>query len=162
ELLERGGVTLAVDGACATITLQRPDKLNAQTPSMWAALRAIGESLAPDGRGGVVPGARRAFFAGLDPRMFTRPRPGRHGLREIATAPPGGGDAIIDGFQRGFTWLLDPARVTVAAVQGHAIGAGFQLALACDLRIATTDAQFTMAEPSLGLVPDLTGTATLV
>jgi len=47
-------------------------------------------------------------------------------------------------------------------VHGHAIGAGFQLALACDLRIATTEAKFTMAEPSLGLVPDLTGTLPLV
>jgi enoyl-CoA hydratase/carnithine racemase len=50
----------------------------------------------------------------------------------------------------------------VAAVQGHAIGAGFQLALACDIRIATEDAQFTMAETSLGLVPDLGGTKRLV
>jgi enoyl-CoA hydratase/carnithine racemase len=47
-------------------------------------------------------------------------------------------------------------------VQGHAVGAGFQLALACDLRIAATDAQFTMAEVSLGLVPDLGGTKRLV
>ncbi len=47
-------------------------------------------------------------------------------------------------------------------MQGHAIGAGFQLALACDLRVAATDAQFTMAEPSLGLVPDLGGTQVLV
>jgi enoyl-CoA hydratase/carnithine racemase len=47
-------------------------------------------------------------------------------------------------------------------VQGHAIGAGFQLALACDLRVAADDAQFTMAEVTLGLVPDLTGTKRLV
>jgi enoyl-CoA hydratase/carnithine racemase len=52
--------------------------------------------------------------------------------------------------------------VTIAAVQGHAIGAGFQLALACDMRVATSDAKFTMAEVSLGLVPDLGGTRPLV
>jgi enoyl-CoA hydratase/carnithine racemase len=69
---------------------------------------------------------------------------------------------MIERFQRGFTWLMAPDRVTVAAVRGHAIGAGFQLALACDLRVATPDAQFTMAEPALGLVPDLTGTLPLV
>jgi enoyl-CoA hydratase/carnithine racemase len=47
-------------------------------------------------------------------------------------------------------------------VQGHAIGAGFQLALACDLRVVADDAQFSMKEPALGLVPDLTGTKPLV
>jgi enoyl-CoA hydratase/carnithine racemase len=88
--------------------------------------------------------------------------PGEAGFAEITSAPPGAGDAIIDRFQQGFTWLMAPTLVTVAAVHGHAIGAGFQLALACDLRIATTEAKFTMAEPSLGLVPDLTGTLPLV
>jgi enoyl-CoA hydratase/carnithine racemase len=163
ELLERGGLGLAVDGACATITLRRPDALNAQTPSTWEALRQIGERLAPDVRVVVVRGAGRAFSAGLDRRMFSPDGvPGEPGFAEITTAPPGGGDAIIDRFQQGFTWLMAPARVTVAAVHGHAIGAGFQLALACDLRVATTDAQFTMAETTLGLVPDLTGTLPLV
>jgi enoyl-CoA hydratase/carnithine racemase len=52
--------------------------------------------------------------------------------------------------------------VTVAAVQGHAIGAGFQLALGCDLRLLADDAALCMKEPSLGLVPDLLGTKPLV
>ncbi len=52
--------------------------------------------------------------------------------------------------------------VSVAAVQGHAIGAGFQLALGADIRIVADDAQFAMAEPGLGLVPDLGGTKRLV
>jgi enoyl-CoA hydratase/carnithine racemase len=69
---------------------------------------------------------------------------------------------MIGRWQEGFTWLRDPAFVSIAAVQGHAIGAGFQLALACDLRIAAEDAQFTMFEPALGLVPDLTGSQLLV
>jgi enoyl-CoA hydratase/carnithine racemase len=163
ELLSRGGLDLAVDGARATITLRRPDALNAQTPSTWEALRQIGERLAPDVRVVVVRGSGRAFSAGLDRRMFSPEGvPGEPGFAAITTAPPGGGDAIIDGFQQGFTWLMAPTRVTIAAVHGHAIGAGFQLALACDLRIAATDAQFTMAETTLGLVPDLTGTLPLV
>ena len=52
--------------------------------------------------------------------------------------------------------------MSVAAVRGHAIGAGFQLALACDLRVLADDAKLCMKEPALGLVPDLTGTKPLV
>ncbi len=58
--------------------------------------------------------------------------------------------------------LRDPSIVSVAAVRGHAIGAGFQLALSCDLRVLADDAQLCMKEPALGLVPDLTGTKPLV
>jgi enoyl-CoA hydratase/carnithine racemase len=162
-LLDRGGVRLTVSGSCATVTLDRPDVLNAQTPTTWRALRQVGERLAPDVRVVVVRGAGRSFSAGLDRRMFTPEGvPGEPGLGEIATAEPGRGDALIEEFQQGFAWLADPGRVSIAAVHGHAIGAGFQLALACDLRIAAEDAHFTMAETSLGLVPDLGGTLPLV
>jgi enoyl-CoA hydratase/carnithine racemase len=161
-LLERGGVRLVVDGPRATITLDRPDVLNAQTPSMWQALRAIGEGLAPDVLVVVVRGAGRAFSAGLDRRMFTGEVPGEPGLAEILRRGPEHGDARIAEYQAGFRWLRDPSRVTIAAVQGHAIGAGFQLALACDFRVLADDAQFCMAETSLGLVPDLGGTLPLV
>jgi enoyl-CoA hydratase/carnithine racemase len=68
----------------------------------------------------------------------------------------------IAGFQAGYTWLRNPAFVSIASVQGHAIGAGFQLALACDLRVMADDAKLCMKEPALGLVPDLTGTKPLV
>ena len=68
----------------------------------------------------------------------------------------------IDRYQRGFTWLRDPRFVSIAQVHGHAIGAGFQLALSCDLRIVADDVKFCMKEPALGLVPDLTGTKPLV
>jgi enoyl-CoA hydratase/carnithine racemase len=67
----------------------------------------------------------------------------------------------IRGYQAGFRWLRSPGIVSVAAVQGHAIGAGAQLALACDLRVLADDAQLRLPEASLGLVPDLTGTSTL-
>jgi enoyl-CoA hydratase/carnithine racemase len=70
--------------------------------------------------------------------------------------------ATIEGFQRAFSWLRRPDLISIAAVRGHAIGAGFQLALACDLRVLAEDAQLTMAEVTLGLVPDLGGTKRLV
>jgi enoyl-CoA hydratase/carnithine racemase len=162
-LLERGGVRLAVDGPRATITLDRPDVLNAQTPGTWEALRAIGKELTPDVRVVVVRGSGRAFSAGLDRRLFgAEPVDGQPGLLSILQQPAGLADRMIAEYQEGFRWLRDPARLTVAVVQGYAIGAGFQLALACDLRIVAEDAQFCMAEPSLGLVPDLGGTLPLV
>jgi enoyl-CoA hydratase/carnithine racemase len=88
--------------------------------------------------------------------------PGEAGFAEITAIAPDAALDQIGRWQEGFTWLMDPSRVTIAAVHGHAIGAGFQLALACDLRVAASDAKFTMAETSLGLVPDLTGTLPLV
>jgi enoyl-CoA hydratase/carnithine racemase len=162
DLCRRGGIRFAVSGELATITLDRPDVLNAQVPSTWEALRRIGQGLAPDVRVVVVRGSGRAFSAGLDRSMFDPAQTDELGLARLASASPEEGDALIESFQQGFTWLMDPARVTIAVVHGHAIGAGFQLALACDLRIATPAARFTMAETSLGLVPDLTGTLPLV
>ena len=69
--------------------------------------------------------------------------------------------ARIEGYQEAFSWLRRPDLVSIAVVQGHAIGAGFQLALSCDLRVVADDAKFSMAEVKLGLVPDLGGTKPL-
>jgi enoyl-CoA hydratase/carnithine racemase len=69
---------------------------------------------------------------------------------------------LLASYQDAFRWLRRPDLVSVAAVQGHAIGAGFQLALACDLRVVADDARLCMAETSLGLVPDLGGTGALL
>ncbi|HVL85268.1 MAG TPA: enoyl-CoA hydratase/isomerase family protein [Pseudonocardia sp.] len=155
-----------MDGPRATVTLARPESLNAQTPATWHALREIGADLPASVRVVVVRGEGRAFSAGLDRRAFTDEdvdgQPGIAGLVRLARESPARADAVIAGFQAGFAWLRDPARVTVAAVQGHAIGGGFQLALACDLRVVADDVQFCMAEPSLGIVPDLGGTHPLV
>ena len=70
--------------------------------------------------------------------------------------------ALIGPFQEGFAVWRRVAPVVIAAVQGHAIGAGFQLALAADLRIVADDVQFAMREVSLGMIPDLAGTQPLV
>jgi len=142
----------------ANVTLDLPDRLNAQTPRTWAALREVGRSLPGDVRVVVVRGAGRAFSAGLDRAMFSPDG----ALAELSAMPRGRAEDTISGFQEAFGWLRRPDLVSVAAVQGHAVGAGFQLALACDLRILADDAQLCMAETSLGLVPDLGGTAPLV
>ena len=163
DLLNRGGVELTIHGRRATISLNRPEKLNAQTPATWEALRAIGQGLDPDIRVVVVRGAGRAFSAGLDRRLFEQAEvDGLPGLAALAGRPTEQADAEIASFQQAFSWLREPDRVTIAAVHGHAIGAGFQLALACDMRVLAQDARFRMAETSLGLVPDLGGTLPLV
>jgi enoyl-CoA hydratase/carnithine racemase len=157
------GVRVERAGPLATVVLDRPGRLNAQTPHTWTALREAGRSLPGDVRVVVVRGEGRAFSAGLDKAAFEPGGiPGGAGFAELAAMPPERGDATIRGLQEGFSWLRRPDLVSVAAVQGHAVGAGFQLALACDLRVLADDAQLSMAETGLGLVPDLGGTAPLV
>jgi len=150
------GVGLERDGPVATVTLRRPDVLNAQTPAMWDELRQIGRDLPGEVRVVVVRGQGRAFSAGLDTSLA------RELAAELAALPPERAAERIAGFQAAFSWLRRPDLVTIAAVQGAAVGAGFQLALACDLRVLASDARLSMAEVRLGLVPDLGGTKRLV
>ena len=172
------GVRLDRDGPVATVTLCRPHVLNAQTPAMWAALRGYGRELPGDVRVVVVRGEGRAFSAGLDLSALSESSVGesalgagsaadaetaeRFSFADLAGSDDVAAERVIAGFQEAFSWLRRPDLVSIAAVRGHAIGAGFQLALACDLRVLADDAQFTMAEVSLGLVPDLGGTTRLV
>jgi len=161
--LERARLALELDGAVATITLSCAERRNSQTPAMWHALEAIGAGLPDEVRVVVLKGAGASFSAGLDVGLLSPE--GLDGEESVAELMHGSDEQIlatIDGYQRGFTWLRDPRFVTIAQVHGHAIGAGFQLALACDLRILADDASFCMKEPALGLVPDLTGTKPLV
>jgi enoyl-CoA hydratase/carnithine racemase len=130
---------------------------------MWAALAAAGSALPADVRVVVVRGEGTSFSAGLDRRMFSPEGvPGEGSIADIISRTDAEAADVISTYQDGLRWLRRPEFVSVAAVQGHAIGAGFQLALACDLRVAAEDAQFTMAEPALGLVPDLGGTQLLL
>ncbi|MDX6323869.1 MAG: hypothetical protein QOK15_223 [Nocardioidaceae bacterium] len=162
-LLRAGGLRLQVDGPVATVTLDRPATKNSQTPRTWVALRAVGASLPPDVRIVVVRGQGDTFSSGLDRRMFD---PAGNGTEPSLPDQLDQADdelgASIATWQEGFTWLRRPDVISVAAVRGAAVGAGFQLALACDLRVLADDARFSMREPSLGLVPDLTGTKPLV
>lgn len=150
------GVDWDRDGPVATVTLRRPEVRNAQTPQMWGALRAVGRDLPADVRVVVVRGAGPAFSAGLDRAAAPAV------MHDLAGLDATRADETLAGFQEAFDWLRRPDLITIAAVRGPAVGAGFQLALACDLRVLAEDAQFAMAEVTLGLVPDLTGTRRLV
>lgn len=111
----------------------------------------------------VLRGEGRSFSAGLDRAMFTPDGvdgvPGILALTQMSEQEATG---HIAAWQRAFDWSSRPSVVSVAAVQGHAIGAGFQLALGADIRILADDASLVMAEPKLGIVPDLGGTKRLV
>lgn len=152
------------DGPVLTVTLDNPARRNAQRPSLWAALEQVALTVPDEVRVVVLRGAGESFSAGLDRALFTL-----DGLPDepnaLAQSAAGEHDAVtelIARFQRGFTVWRDIPAVVVAAVHGHAIGAGFQLALAADLRIVADDVSFVMAETQLGLVPDLGGTGPLV
>ncbi len=169
--LERAGLRLDIDareqnagagsaGAVATVTLDRPRVRNAMTPGMWRGLAGIGRALPPGVRVVVIRGAGGTFSAGIDLRLLAAD--GVPGEEPLPDPRSEGFEPWIADCQAGFSWLRRPEIVSIAAVSGHAIGAGFQLALSCDLRVFGDDAKVCMKEPALGLVPDLTGTKPLV
>ncbi|MGW1022733.1 enoyl-CoA hydratase/isomerase family protein [Streptomyces sp. NPDC002577] len=162
-VLDKDGVRLTVDEAIATVTLANPAKRNAQNFAMWRALTEAGRALPGSVRVVVLRGEGKSFSAGLDRQAFTPEGfDGEPSFIDLARGSDEQLDAAIAEYQEAFTWWRRSDIVTIATVQGHAIGAGFQLALACDLRIVADDVQFAMRETSLGLVPDLTGTHPLV
>lgn len=161
--LEQAGLRVHQQDAVLTVVLDRAGSRNSQTPALWRALAAVGRDLDPSVRAVVLLAEGPSFSAGLDRAMFSLDGiPGEPSLPTIAAMPSRELDALIAGYQEAFTWWRECDAVTVAGVQGHAVGAGFQLALACDLIVVDPTASFAMKEPQLGLVPDLGGTAPLV
>jgi enoyl-CoA hydratase/carnithine racemase len=163
EVLAAGGIRLEIDGAAASVVLDRADRRNAMTPTLWIALAAVPELLPPEVRVVVIRGEGTTFCAGLDLRLATPE--GVPGEGSLATILEHMTDAQvaeqIEIWQRGFLWMRDPRWITISAVQGAAVGGGFQLALSADLLVAADDARFCMKENALGLIPDLTGTKAL-
>ncbi len=163
DLLAAAGLRLDVSSDVVTVSLARPEHRNAQTPATWRALAAVGAALPAEVRVVVIRADGPSFSSGLDRAMFTPDGlAGEPSLADLAARSDTDLDDELAGFQAGFGWCRRPDLVSVAAVQGHAVGAGFQLALACDLRLVGDDARFSMRETSLGIVPDLGGTKPLV
>ncbi|MEW2455812.1 enoyl-CoA hydratase/isomerase family protein [Streptomyces albus] len=162
-LLDKDGVHVTAEGEVATVTLTNPARRNAQTPATWRALAEAGRVLPGSIRVVVLRAEGKSFSAGLDRRAFEPEGiEGELSFLDLARRTDAELDAAVAEYQQAFTWWRRPDLVSIAAVQGHAIGAGFQLALACDLRVCAHDVQFAMRETSLGLVPDLAGTHPLV
>jgi enoyl-CoA hydratase/carnithine racemase len=136
------------DGVCS-ITLTRPDKRNAVNDVMFRELGEATERAAVDGDARVilVRGEGKSFCAGIDLSMFSTE----------AFAKTSNFHAFVRVAQRAYRNLQTMPKPSIAAVQGHALGAGFQLALACDLRICAEDVVFGMFEVRYGIIPDLGG-----
>lgn len=162
-----GGVELIIDAGrrVARVRLDRPEVRNAQTMATWASLAEAAARIRAHGEIAVVvlSGSGDDFSAGLDLRMLRGSAPAGEGdLRQLLINDDAGIQEAIAGFQEGFSCWRELPAIVVAVVSGRAIGAGFQLALAADLRILSEDAVLVMAEARLGLVPDLGGTQRLV
>jgi len=156
--------SLGTGGTVGRLVLDRPDTLNAFTVEMWREMRDLGAELLADPgdlRALVVIGEGRAFSSGIDTSVFTSDR----GVEELlADNAPRHDDPVVAGIlaaQDAYTWLEEAPFATIAAVRGHALGAGLQLALACDIRIIARGTKLGLLEFKYGILPDLGGTQRL-
>ena len=146
-------------GDIGTLTLARPGKRNAQNPLMWEELARLGAELLPDEtlRCLVVTGEGPAFSAGIDLVEGMAGLLADWAERTDDEHTLAAGQAAVGTF----SWIPDLGCASVAAVRGHAYGAGLQLALACDFRIFAEDAKVGLVETRYGLLPDMGATVRL-
>jgi enoyl-CoA hydratase len=129
-------------GGIATVTLNRPEKLNALNRELRTEFCRAMQQLRddPEAQVVIITGAGRAFCAGLD-------------LRELAT-DDGRENALRDASTVSFITVIEDMNVPViAAVNGFAVTGGFELALACDMIVASEDAQFADTHARVGVMP---------
>ena len=149
------------DRGVADVRLARSDKMNALDPAMFGALVEASDQLAKDTsvRVVVLSGEGRSFCAGLDFASFTAMSEDNRGERPAITDPIE--HRITHHAQQAvYGWTELP--VPVIAALGHALGGGIQLALGADIRIAAPDTKMSVLEIRWGLIPDMTGTQSLI
>ncbi|PTQ72710.1 crotonase/enoyl-CoA hydratase family protein [Celeribacter persicus] len=146
-------VTLEIKDHIAHLTLNRPDKMNAVTEELIADLLArVAEIGASDARVVLLSGAGKAFCAGLDTSNFQRFM--SEDLDALVMERTHGDGNAFQAFSLSLHDLPIPV---VAAIHGPCFGAGMQLAIAADIRIASPEAQLSIMEMKWGLVPDMGG-----
>ena len=154
-----------VDGV-ADVRLTRADKLNALDPAMFDALISTGALVAGDTsvRAVVLSGEGRAFCAGLDLTALSPQAPADGGKGDARGGPDVAAGLtrrygnVTSVVQQAVSVWAELAVPVIAAVHGHALGGGLQLALGADIRIVAPDAQLAMLEIQWGIIPDMTGT----
>lgn len=160
-------ITVDLTDGVADVRLNRADKMNALDPAMFSALVETADALAKDTsvRVVVLSGKGRAFCAGLDFASFeAMGSSGGDRERDRGTArisDPMEGRITHLGQQAVYGWTELPVPV-IAAVHGHALGGGIQLALGADIRIVHPETKMSVLEIRWGIVPDMTGTQALV
>ena len=164
-------ILLDVTDGIAHLRLNRPDKLNALDGALFQALVDAGEALKQEGavRVVVLSGEGRGFCAGLDFSSFQAMAggggdagsPGSSGSSRLGAIGETSGRITHLGQQACWVWQELEVPV-IAAVHGPALGGGLQIALGADLRIVAPDAKLSVLESRWGLIPDMTGTHTLV
>jgi enoyl-CoA hydratase len=147
-------IRLSRDGGVVTLAFNRPDTRNSMTPAMGEeVVQAVGEVRAdPAARVLILTGSGSAFSSGGDLGMLARDAGASHG----GDAPSMAGSPR-DFYARYLSIRTLPIP-TIAAINGHAIGAGLCVALACDMRIAVTDARMGMTFTKLGIHPGMGAT----
>jgi enoyl-CoA hydratase/carnithine racemase len=136
----------------ALITLARPEKRNAVNREMFDEIADAAEeaSADPEVHGVLLAGEGKSFCAGIDLGLLAE-------FGALAALPGSQFRSFVKMAQRPYRTLARLEKPTLAAVQGHALGAGFQLALACDLRVLAPNAQLALLEARYGIIPDLGG-----
>jgi enoyl-CoA hydratase/carnithine racemase len=141
-------VDVSFSGFRADLVLRRPDVLNAMDFEVFEKLASAADEISrSDARVVVVSGEGRSFSSGIDTSTFG--------------SLSGTTEEGITRAQAGFRKIAALPMPTIAKVQGHALGAGLQLALACDIRVVAEDASLGLLEGKYGIVPDLGGTQRL-
>jgi len=151
-------VTITIEGGIADVKMNRPDKRNALDPAMFTALAEVGERLKTERavRAVVLSGEGKSFCAGLDMASMQAIGGNSEGERQNAGDLPEG---RITHLAQQVCWVWQEIPVPViAAVHGHALGGGIQLALGADMRIIHPETKMSVRETYWGLVPDMTGT----
>jgi enoyl-CoA hydratase/carnithine racemase len=165
-------VTISVIDGIADVKMNRADKRNALDNAMFTSLSAAGEYLKKlDGlRVVVLSGDGASFCAGLDFSSFAQmaeagPKANAADKKPVEKSDMNAG-AMVDGrithMAQQVCWVWQEVPVPViAAVHGHALGGGIQIALGCDIRIVHPETQLSVREVHWGLIPDMTGTLML-
>lgn len=150
-------VTVDIDNHIAQVRLNRPDKHNGFDADMFTGVVEAGESLLErkDVRAVVLAGNGPSFSAGLDVQSFVA-----SGMKQEDIFTVDGKDPENRAQRVAMIWKRLPMPV-IASLHGVAYGAGCQLALAADIRIAAPDARMSVMEMKWGLIPDMTSSQTL-